>query len=152
MKGSNKVNFFLSGWYVFDSYAPFQIEWRGKLWPTAEHAYQAAHFFNTDPDLAEQVRLQRSPRLADEFANHHSDRDDPDWKNIRIKIMKEICRAKLNQHELIRETLYESGDGFLVEANPNDYFWGCGADNSGENNLGKIWMNLRKELNCDGLV
>jgi len=25
-------------------FAPFQIEWCGMLHPTAEHAYQAAHF------------------------------------------------------------------------------------------------------------
>lgn len=146
MNEEGTAKFFLDGWYVFDSYAPFQIEWRGKVWPTAEHAYQAAHFFVTDPDLAEQVRLQRSPRLADEFANNHSDSDDPNWKNIRLSIMEEICRAKLEQHVLVRETLLKSGSMQLIEDNKDDGFWGSGTDGSGENQLGKIWMKLRKEI------
>jgi len=67
MNREDIAGFFLDGWYVFDNYAPFQIEWSGKLWPTAEHAFQAAHFFDTNPELAEQVRLTRSPREADDF-------------------------------------------------------------------------------------
>jgi len=146
MNNEEVAEFFLDKWYVFDSYAPFQIEWKEKIWPTAEHAYQAAHFFETKPDLAEQVRLQRSPRLADEFANSHSADDDPNWKNMRLKVMEEICLLKLKQHKLIQDTLLESGDLRLVESNPNDYFWGNGADDSGENHLGMIWMKLRREL------
>ncbi len=42
---STMAGFFLDGWYVFDNFAPCQVEWRGVLYPTSEHAYQAAHFF-----------------------------------------------------------------------------------------------------------
>lgn len=41
---STMAGFFLDGWYVFDNFAPCQVEWRGVLYPTSEHAYQAAHF------------------------------------------------------------------------------------------------------------
>ena len=140
------AGFFLEGWYVFDSYAPFQIGWRGNLYPTTEHAFQAAHFFATDPELAEQVRLQRSPRLADDFANAHSDKDDPDWKNKRVEVMEELCRAKLQQHDLVQETLLATGDKTIVEMNDSDPFWGWGPDHAGNNELGKIWMKLREEL------
>ena len=54
---STIAGFFLDGWYVFDNFAPCQVEWRGVLYPTSEHAYQAAHFFGTNPARAEQVRL-----------------------------------------------------------------------------------------------
>jgi len=90
------AGFFLDGWYVFDNYAPFQIEWRGKLYPTSEHAFQAAHFFETNPELTEKIRLTRSPRDADDLANANSQFDDPNWKNKRVAIMEELVRAKLN--------------------------------------------------------
>ncbi len=140
------AGFMLDGWYVFDSYAPFQIEWRGELWPTAEHAFQAAHFFETNPELAEQVRLARSPREADDFANENKQFDDPEWRSKRVAIMEEIIRAKYDQHPLIQETLAKSGNKLIIEMNDNDAFWGWGTDKKGENTLGKIWMKLRDEV------
>lgn len=140
------AGFFLSGWYVFDSYAPFQIEWRSKLWPTAEHAFQAAHFFDTNPELAEKVRLARSPREADVVANENKQYDDPLWRQKRVAIMAEIVRAKYDQHPLIQETLLSSGTMPIIETNDNDSFWGWGPDKKGENVLGDIWMRLREEV------
>ena len=107
---STMAGFFLDGWYVFDNFAPCQVEWRGVLYPTSEHAYQAAHFFDTNPALAEQVRACRSPRLASDFANQHKAEEDPNWDSKKVAIMEEIVRCKLAQHDLVRETLIASGD------------------------------------------
>lgn len=143
---NDTASFFLEGWYVFDSFSPFQVEWRGRLYPTAEHAYQAAHFFDTSPKMAENIRLQRSPRLASDVANKNSHLDDPQWSTKKLEIMEEICRCKLNQHEYIQDTLRKSGNMDIVEANPKDEFWGSGVNGSGANELGKIWMKLRLEI------
>lgn len=146
MDNNSIAGFFLSGWYVFDNFAPFQVEWRGKLYPTSEHAYQAAHFVDIAPEFAEQIRLAKSPREASDVANEHSDREDPEWKSKRLGFMKEIVRCKLEQHAYIRQTLTESGDKYIVEMNDNDEFWGWGKNHDGENHLGKIWMQLRDEI------
>jgi ribA/ribD-fused uncharacterized protein len=146
MDQNNIAGFFLSGWYVFDNFAPFQVEWRDKLYPTAEHAYQAAHFTDTNPELAEKVRLTSSPREASDFANLNSMHDDPEWKEKRLSIMEEIVRCKLNQHLYVKQILIESKDKFIVEMNDDDAFWGWGRDHNGENHLGQIWMNLRSEI------
>ena len=143
----NKIaGFFLEGWYVFDNFAPFQVEWKGNLYPTSEHAYQAAHFFEVDSELAEKVRLCRSPREASDFANENKEYERPDWKAKRLEYMEEIVRAKLEQHSYIKEILIASGDMDIIETNENDSFWGWGKDHKGLNELGKIWMKLRKEL------
>lgn len=146
MDNDDIAGFFLGGWYVFDNFAPFQVEWRGKLYPTAEHAYQAAHFIDTNHELAEEVRLTTSPREASNIANLNSEYDDPDWKTKKLPIMEEIVRCKLQQHTYIQQILKESGDKYIVEMNDNDAFWGWGHEHSGENHLGKIWMKLRSEL------
>lgn len=145
MNNQDFIGFILTGWYIFDSFAPFQIEWHGKLYPTAEHAYQAAHF-SQRPGLAEQVRMCRSPKDAQDFANKHSAYDDPDWKEKKLTIMEEIIRCKLEQHPYIRETLLVTGNKQLVEMNDKDEFWGWGKDHNGQNHLGKLWMKLRDEL------
>jgi|JI10StandDraft_1071094.scaffolds.fasta_scaffold411666_2 ribA/ribD-fused uncharacterized protein len=146
MKDKSYAGFFLEGWYVFDNFSAFQIEWRGKLYPTAEHAYQAAHFIETAPEIAEKVRNLKSPREASDFANENSALDDPIWKQKRLDIMREIIRCKLDQHEYVRQKLIESADMNIVEMNDNDGFWGWGKRHDGANNLGKIWMELRSEI------
>lgn len=139
------AGFFLDGWYVFDNFAPFQVEWRGKLYPTSEHAYQAAHFIDIDQELAEKVRLCRSPREASGFANENSVYDDPDWSDKKISYMEEIVRSKLEQHGYIVDILLSSEDKYIVEMNDDDEFWGWGKNHDGRNELGKIWMKLRDE-------
>jgi len=146
MNNDNIAGFFLGGWYVFDNFAPFQIVWRGKLYPTAEHAYQAAHFINRNPDLAEQVRHTLSPREASDLANLNSDKDDPAWKDKRLAVMEELVRCKIEQHAYVRQVLVETGHREIVEMNDDDAFWGWGEDHKGENNLGQIWMKLRSEI------
>ena len=143
----NIAGFFLEGWYVFDNFSPFQIDWRGKLYPTSEHAYQAAHFFDTNLEVAEKVRQCRSPREASDLANQNKKFDDPNWKEKRVAYMEEIVRCKLDQHSYIKETLLKTGDKYIVEMNGDDEFWGWGKNHDGQNELGKIWMKLRSELN-----
>ena len=145
-RSEDVVGFFLDGSYVFDNFAPFQVEWRGKLWPTSEHAYQAAHFIDTHPKLAEKVRAAKSPREASDFANAHADKDRPDWKDVKLSVMEEICLCKLRQHAYIRQVLLDTGNRQLVEMSPHDAFWGWGPDKNGRNELGKVWMRLRDKL------
>ena len=51
----NPIGFYEREFYVFSNFASFQVEWRGRKWLTSEHAYQAAHFLETAPALAEQI-------------------------------------------------------------------------------------------------
>jgi ribA/ribD-fused uncharacterized protein len=140
------AGFFLSGWYVFDNFAAFQINWKGKDYPTSEHAFQAAHFIDTRPDIAEKIRNCKSPRLAADFANENCQFEDPEWKAKRLEIMEDILRHKLNQHEIVKQTLLATKDKTIVEMNDNDEFWGWGKNHNGNNNLGEIWMKLREEI------
>jgi N-glycosidase YbiA len=138
--------FYPREYYAFDNFAAFQVEWRGQLWPTAEHAYQAAHFWDTAPELAKQICAARSPYVAYRLANDHTAQEDPDWSSKKLGIMEEIIRAKLQQHPYIRQKLLESRDLRIIEDSPKDSFWGWGPDRCGRNELGKLWMRLRDEL------
>ena len=64
----------------------------------------------------------------------------------KLAIMEDIFRAKLAQHADIADILRESGDAPVLKEWAADYFWGTGADGSGENQMGKLWMKLREEL------
>jgi ribA/ribD-fused uncharacterized protein len=138
------VRFYTPRFYVFNNFSAHAIEFRGKLYPTCEHAYQAAKC--TDPQGQEAIRNARSPLEAKRLANEtYKAARDPDWGNKKVAIVEEILRAKLAQHPEAQDALKESGSEEIVEDSPTDYFWGEGADGSGQNVLGKLWMKLRDE-------
>ena len=60
--------------------------------------------------------------------------------------MRRAVRAKFEAHEDLQTLLLSTGDKKIVEAATRDDFWGCGADGSGKNWLGRILMELRAEL------
>jgi ribA/ribD-fused uncharacterized protein len=84
--------------------------------------------------------------VAKRIARANSDKRPPDWDSQKIPAMTEILRAKLSQHAEVRDILKATGDALIEEDSVEDAFWGRGADGKGENNLGRIWMELRSGL------
>lgn len=69
-----------------------------------------------------------------------------DWNLRKRGYMKQLLRKKFTQHPELAEKLLATGDIELVEENTwGDRYWGvCGG--AGENNLGKLLMEIRSEL------
>jgi len=60
--------------------------------------------------------------------------------------MSEIVYAKFMQNPALQKLLLNTGDDPIVEENSwNDTFWGT-CNGKGVNNLGKILMNVRRDL------
>jgi ribA/ribD-fused uncharacterized protein len=138
------IMFYTPEFYVFNNFSAHAIEFRGKLYPTCEHAYQATKC--TDPEGQEAIRRARSPLEAKRLASEtYLAAKDPDWGSKKVSVVEDILRAKLAQHPEAREALRKSGHEDIVEDSPTDYFWGEGADGTGKNVLGKLWMKLRAE-------
>ncbi|HSX33269.1 MAG TPA: NADAR family protein [Candidatus Saccharimonadales bacterium] len=140
------VGFYPREFYVCDNFASFQVEYGGVVWPTSEHLYQASHFFATDPWLAEEVRCARSAHQAQKIAKANAHLAPEEWDDMKVELMYEICKLKLEQHPYVRQKLLETGDLDIIEDSPKDAFWGWGPQRDGRNELGKIWMRLRDEL------
>lgn len=143
---ANPIGFYEREFHVFSNFSSFQVQWRGRLWQTSEHAYQAAHFFDTAPKLVEMIFNMRSGYEAFKFAKANGDKSPANWDDVKVGLMEDICRHKLQQHEYVRRKLLQTGNLPLVEDSPSDACWGWGADHKGRNELGKIWMRLREEL------
>ena len=140
------VGFYPREFYIFDNFASFQVVWRGVRWATSEHAYQASHFFDTAPELAEEIRGATSAHDAYKLAKANSDKAPDNWDEVKVGIMEEIVSCKLEQHPYIQQKLRQTGDVDIVEDSPKDDFWGWGANRDGRNELGKIWMRLRDAM------
>lgn len=140
------VGFYEREFYMFSNFSSFQVFWRGLLWPTSEHAYQAGRFMDSSPQLAKQIHAQTSAHEAYKLAQVSKSYQVDDWAEKKVEVMYEICKAKLKQHHYIQTHLLSTNDELLVEDSPKDSFWGWGADRKGRNELGKVWMKLREEL------
>lgn len=140
------IGFYPREFYMLDNFSSFQVDWKGRRWPTVEHAYQAAHFFDTAPDIAEAIAQARSAHDAFKLARKYADKAPANWSEVKVGIMEDICRHKLQQNQYVYDKLLLTGDMEIIEDSTKDSFWGWGPDRKGENQLGKIWMRLRDEI------
>lgn len=129
---------FLSNFYVE---FPIFVEYNGKRYRSVEHAFQSAKCVNeSDKDL---FLVIESPMDAKFFGKRVDLR--PDWETIKLKVMEDCIRSKFKNKKLAKK-LIDTGDSVLEEGNNwNDTFWGV-CNGIGENNLGKILMKVRGEL------
>jgi len=107
-----------------------------------ENAYQAAKFI----DKSMQIKFsQITPFEAVKFwEDNHSYRED--WHEIKLEIMKNLVTQKFTHNPELSRMLVSTGDAILEEGNDwGDIYWGI-CDGIGENNLGKILMNIREKL------
>ncbi len=117
----------------------------GTYWRTCEHYFQAMKFYPSPKDMADVARAI-TPKLA---ASIGRDRKRPlrrDWESVKDSIMRRGVLTKFQTHADIRAILQATGEAKLVENSPIDYYWGCGADGSGQNKLGLILMEVRAIL------
>jgi len=140
------VGFYEREFYVFSNFSSFQVEWKGRLWQTSEHAYQASHFFDTAPELVEEIFRTKSAHEAFKIAKANANKAPKNWEEIKVSIMEDIVRNKLQQNPYVMHKLMQTGDKLIVEDSPKDDCWGWGLNKDGRNELGKIWMKLREEI------
>jgi ribA/ribD-fused uncharacterized protein len=128
----------------FSNFSRHGFELEGIYWLTSEHYFQAQKFAGTEH--AAHIARAQTPKEA---AKRGRDRSFPlraDWEEVKDEIMFRAVKRKFQAHADILATLLATGDEELVENAPGDFYWGCGADGTGKNMLGKILMNVRSEL------
>jgi len=143
-KTNDPVFFYEHEFYPFSNFSSFQIEWKGKLWPTSEHVYQAEKF--EEGEVKEKMRGMRSAHEVFKYAEAHKDERRNDWGGVKVSLMKEILKAKVAQHPYVLKKLRDSGDRMLIENSWRDPEWGWGPEKNGKNLLGKLWMEVREEV------
>ena len=133
--------YFLSNFYECD------VTYGGITYRNNEAAFQAQKTANKF------IRMkfhQLNPSDAKKLGRRVQLRED--WEDIKEQIMYQICRAKFEQNQELRDKLIATGDVHLEEGNTwHDNEWGvCRCVNCqdvrGKNKLGKILMRVRSEL------
>lgn len=140
-----QVFFYEQDFYVLSNFSAFNLRWCGRKFDTSEHAYHWEKFRGY-PKI--QYEIQRAPSAHEAFKLAEKERSirRHDWDVVKVDIMREILRAKAQQHEYVRRKLLATGDRELIEDSWRDEFWGWGPNRDGQNMLGKLWMEIREEL------
>lgn len=124
------------------------LVFEGETFPTSEHAYQAGKA--RKPEVREWLMSAPSPALL-AMAAHGLYYWDvaPGWSTTKFDRMRNVLRAKFEQHEDLRELLLSTGEARLVESatvdNEVNRLWGE-VNGVGRNMLGMLLMEVRDEL------
>lgn len=141
---------FLSNFYACQVFYKNDIDTEGFLYPTSEHAFQAAkatniedmHYIGSASTPAEAKRRGRSVKLR------------ADWDQIKDRVMLDILRIKFHNPEMSERMLNTIDDGIEAFCEGNwwhDNYWGncdCPRCSSifGQNRLGMLLMQVRAEV------
>lgn len=137
------INRFDGRYFFLSNFYQCKVVYDGIEYSSAEAAFQAAKttdydtrciFAKLNPSQAK--RLGRTIQLR------------PDWEDIKFNVMKDVVIRKFTQNPDLKQKLLDTGNAKLIEGNSwHDYIWGMNFSCTiGENNLGKILMEVRDEL------
>lgn len=141
------------GW--MSNMSPHPVSAKGKTWRTTEALFQALRFANTDFEAIDAVWEQASPMGAKMVAKKYSDRFVVAPRSPQdLDLMRWVLRLKLEQHPNLLLELKRTGRAEIIEdvtARPNEsgLFWGAVLKEGvwvGQNQLGKLWMEIRGEV------
>lgn len=142
--------YFYKVWQPYGCFSNFSlhpIEIEGTEWPTVEHYYQSQKFVGSEDEIIiPLIHAASTPEEAAALGRCSTRKLRSDWDIVKTDVMRAGVLKKFLTHTDIREVLLVTGDEILVENSPIDYFWGCGADKTGENHLGKILMSVREQI------
>lgn len=128
----------------FSNFSPHGFELDGLWWATSEHFFQAQKFVGTSH--LEEIRLAPTPADAARMGRERTRPLRSDWEAVKEEVMARGLLCKFQTHEALYRILLSTGDEEIIEDAPHDYYWGCGADGSGQNRLGVILMAVRTKL------
>ena len=108
-----------------------------------EKAYQAAK--TLDMELRQKIS-KMTPYAAKQYWVGKENEVRPDWHDIKFSVLRDLNFQKYRNSPKLRQMLFNTGDAVLEEGNTwGDTYWGI-CNGVGENNLGKILMEIREAL------
>jgi len=128
-----------------------KIFYKGIIYPTVEHAFQASKISSNDRDTLIKIsKIEKPQDIKKEFNLVESD----EWKVNQINIMYELLFIKFGTNNKdLKGKLLNTNDKTLIFNNRfHDNFWGscncqnCSKIDNGKNILGKLLMNIRTNL------
>ncbi|KAG8799539.1 hypothetical protein FRC16_004866, partial [Serendipita sp. 398] len=98
--------------YAFNNVSDHPVTYKGVLYRTAEHMYQALKFLEHQPAIAQLVNDSTDPqRLANSYNQHVQ----PDWPRMHLQMMEKVLLLKFSQYPGLQMELLATGDAELIQ-------------------------------------
>jgi len=137
----SEIKGFFGPWRFMSNFHYVDVQFDGMIYRTTEHAYQAAKFL--DLEKRKYIQGLETPREARRVGQQPGCRED--WNDVKYDIMYDLNAQKYSKPNLM-QMLLDSGDAYLEETNTwGDVYWGV-CHGIGQNNLGKILMDIRSQI------
>lgn len=126
---------FLSNFYLI------KVHFMGIDFPSSENAYQAAKCKHPkDREKFIKISAGEAKKLGQNIEIRK------DWELVKLDIMEKVLKEKFSNPRL-KYLLKLTKDSELIEGNWwGDRYWGV-YHGEGENNLGKLLMKIRSDIN-----
>ena len=131
-------------YYEFSTSYPAPITIRGKTYASCENYVLAQKYAGTA--LEERIRKCNDAQSAQVLCRQSTASSRCNWEVMRVTAMEQALYAKFTQHEDLRQLLLSTEPRNIVFHIMSDEYWGDGQDGGGQNQLGKMLMQLRSEL------
>ena len=131
-------------YYEFNTSYPAPITIKGKTYASCENYVLAQKYAGTA--LEERIQKCTDAHSAQSLCRQSSVSHHYNWDMIRDTAMDQALHAKFTQHEDLRQLLLRTEPRNIVYHIMSDEYWGDGQDGEGQNQLGKMLMQLRSVL------
>lgn len=141
------VSKFVDEYRFLSNFWPAEVSFEGVIYPTVEHAYQAAK--TIDVGVRELICSEPTPGGAKRAGQELTVQDD--WEDVKVRVMAGLVAEKFFRYPELADLLRATHDITLIEGNNwHDTFWGCCTcdehGGAGGNRLGIILMTVRAAL------
>jgi ribA/ribD-fused uncharacterized protein len=141
------VTSFSGGWRWLSNFYPCVCVYEGDVYPSSEHAYQAAKF-PRGHEARKTIAAMATPGATKKFAKTFKHAQSKDFHERKLQVMLDVLRSKFLMNRDLQDKLLATvnPEVELIEGNTwGDCYWGvCGGH--GENHLGKLLMRVRGGL------
>lgn len=147
-----EIKGFFGEYRFLSNFWPAKVFLDGEEYSCTENAYQAAKYKKEDREYFKTCSPKESIVFVRE--NPPTGYSEEGWANVKLEVMQGFLIQKFDQqlNPDNYERLLETGEKYLEETNYwEDTFWGVHKtdvkeDGIGENNLGKLLMEIRENL------
>ena len=160
LRVEDDICFFYNRSSPLSNFFPAPVEIDGISYKCSEQYYQY-NKAETLGDIGTALRIMTADdpvtykRLGDQATR--TEESAKKWEAKKMAVMEKANLHKFTQNDHLRAVLLSTGERTLAEASPRDTYWGIGIPISdkrktqqkiwqGQNNLGKVLMNVRHQL------
>lgn len=150
---TNRIKSFEGKYRFLSNFWPCKVVLDGVIYPSTEHAYQAAKTHNIAVRFL--IRDATSAGAAKKTAKKlivMSELEMSFWNKKKDDVMLGLLRQKFSHGSQLADRLLSTGSDELIEGNWwGDVYWGV-CKGVGKNRLGILLMQVREELHSLQLI